>query len=195
MHGPACDGCSSLGGRTSQLAPAVQAAYDGLQFAAVAGTAVCTLGPPASTTTVCASPSLEPAARRTLPSWFAPDEPRPPLGFHGDPNRWTVNGDAAELRRPPVDRSSSLTPGRTQRRSRLDSAAWVDALIADLREECKRHTRPQQEFTRAGLPTSGPTETPDRKRRAKRNHRRSTEQTTKGQSEDLQKVDSILTKR
>ncbi len=33
-----------------------------------------------------------------------------------------------------------------------DSAAWVDALISDLREEHKRRPRLQQEFTRAGLP-------------------------------------------
>jgi hypothetical protein len=31
-------------------------------------------------------------------------------------------------------------------------AAWVDALISDLREEHKRRPRLQQEFTRAGLP-------------------------------------------
>jgi hypothetical protein len=33
-----------------------------------------------------------------------------------------------------------------------DSAAWVDALISELREEHKRRPRLQQEFTRAGLP-------------------------------------------
>lgn len=34
----------------------------------------------------------------TLPSWFAPEHSRPPLGYHGDPARWTMNGEAAELR-------------------------------------------------------------------------------------------------
>lgn len=34
----------------------------------------------------------------TLPSWFAPEHPRPPLGYHGDPARWTMNGEAVELR-------------------------------------------------------------------------------------------------
>lgn len=33
-----------------------------------------------------------------------------------------------------------------------DSGAWIDALIADLREEHKRRPRLQQEFTSAGLP-------------------------------------------
>lgn len=34
----------------------------------------------------------------TLPTWFAPNASRSPLGYHGDPARWQVNGDAVELR-------------------------------------------------------------------------------------------------
>lgn len=32
-----------------------------------------------------------------LPSWFAPSDSRPPLGYHGDPDRWHVDGDRVEL--------------------------------------------------------------------------------------------------
>jgi len=34
----------------------------------------------------------------TLPGWFALDGLRPPLGYHSDPARWTVDGDRVELR-------------------------------------------------------------------------------------------------
>ena len=33
-----------------------------------------------------------------LPPWFAPEPPRPPLGYHGDPKRWQVDGDCVQLR-------------------------------------------------------------------------------------------------
>lgn len=32
-----------------------------------------------------------------LPSWFAPDSSRPPLGYHSDPDRWRLDGDRVEL--------------------------------------------------------------------------------------------------
>lgn len=40
------------------------------------------------------------ASRSTwaLPKWFAPDGSRPPLGYHADTARWTVNSDGVELR-------------------------------------------------------------------------------------------------
>lgn len=40
------------------------------------------------------------ASRSTwaLPRWFAPDGLRPPLGYHGDTARWTVNDDGVDLR-------------------------------------------------------------------------------------------------
>lgn len=34
----------------------------------------------------------------SLPGWFAPQPPRPPLGYHNDPARWRVDGDRVELR-------------------------------------------------------------------------------------------------
>jgi hypothetical protein len=34
----------------------------------------------------------------TLPSWFAPEPPRRPLGYHGDPDRWQVDGERVQLR-------------------------------------------------------------------------------------------------
>lgn len=34
----------------------------------------------------------------TLPPWFAPEPPRPPLGYHSDPDRWQVDGDRVQLR-------------------------------------------------------------------------------------------------
>lgn len=37
-------------------------------------------------------------SRWRLPRWFAPEAGRPPLGMHGDPRRWTVDGDHVELR-------------------------------------------------------------------------------------------------
>lgn len=33
-----------------------------------------------------------------LPAWFAPNPPRPPLGYHGAPGRWQVEGDQVFLR-------------------------------------------------------------------------------------------------
>lgn len=32
-----------------------------------------------------------------LPSWFAPDASRPPLGYHSDPSRWRRDGDHVDL--------------------------------------------------------------------------------------------------
>jgi len=34
----------------------------------------------------------------TLPAWFAPEPPRPPLGYHGDAERWRADGERVELR-------------------------------------------------------------------------------------------------
>lgn len=34
----------------------------------------------------------------TLPSWFALEPPRPPLGYHGDPQRWQADGKRVDLR-------------------------------------------------------------------------------------------------
>lgn len=34
----------------------------------------------------------------TLPSWFAPTQSKPPLGYHADPGRWQMDGDRVELR-------------------------------------------------------------------------------------------------
>lgn len=33
----------------------------------------------------------------SLPSWFAPTPPRPPLGYHGAPDRWQADGDRLRL--------------------------------------------------------------------------------------------------
>ena len=33
----------------------------------------------------------------SLPSWFAPDSGRPPLGYHSDPERWHLDGDRVYL--------------------------------------------------------------------------------------------------
>lgn len=33
-----------------------------------------------------------------LPSWFAPGDSRPPLGYHTDPGRWHLDGDHVDLR-------------------------------------------------------------------------------------------------
>ena len=34
----------------------------------------------------------------SLPAWFAPSPPRPPLGYHSAPERWHVEGDRVHLR-------------------------------------------------------------------------------------------------
>lgn len=42
----------------------------------------------------------KPGAKRSfwnLPAWLAPGDGRPPLGYHGDPARWFVDGDRVDL--------------------------------------------------------------------------------------------------
>ena len=34
----------------------------------------------------------------SLPSWFAPEPPRPSLGYHSDTDRWAADGARVELR-------------------------------------------------------------------------------------------------
>jgi hypothetical protein len=72
----------------------------------------------------------------TLPPWFAPEPPRPPLGYHGDPDRWQVDGDRVQLRS--AARGQEFV---------LDTTCYPEALswVADLLQASRSSTPAQTE--------------------------------------------------